>query len=1139
VADLDLPPSPTAVSQQIEIPLEVENDSAAATIAGGKTDLLRDVEVESAVEDPDSDIESRQAQRHRLHRRPSGRGKEESTPLVGGTWTVGLRGGKFVRLPNPSRLSSRTRAYSSQAGLSEGTGERRSTTVDDLEMNGPRRAGIQRMRNLGQGKGVNGVDRVRRNSYSAPSRSRESNSSAVRSSNGNESNKPVSKGELGLAESELREELESRDWKKSRRMIQALESGQVETALRLVDEYRNPAALSSDPKISSAPHVEPPYFSQSGYNTVLQILHAFRKVGEPITQVLKAYNEMLERDVLPNIKSYSLVIRSLLERNNEVQVAVRESEAKRKWINWDRKYSRVARKDGTGGGDYSFADRDRALQPVEQQITALKKERNYENAVKLFQSGATYNRHRPFQLAVYSLLMGAAANRGDLETALLAWGHLEGVRNSANKVQETDGHTLVIMYAHLIECYSKTSEGGVEGMQDGLKRFLLDEKNGKINDGRSLDGIIKGTSEDHNLVLRAVCAVFDKLLGGYTVLGEDEKVKSLLELMRKTTKEEERRAGHLIQVNASSISHIADALYDRGEWQKAIELVQEQRKSDLGANLLQRTMRQLGYKALHEENIEAILAISSLMRSVTFSLETPFIRRAVVQLVMLLQQTDLEPELAAKYIGAVDFLSSSWPSTERWNIDSYTVANYVEAAIRHDHPEQAYNMLRQVSKLAAFKSLVITFDITNVMADMEKRVETIRQKLDLMHVMDFTGQGDREAYAKGLVADLLTELPTEAEAMQAWAQESDKGTLAIITRVLTRVGSELNHPLPGDRGVEFDQQSEDLIRRISAVTGEKALSRSDKAMIASLLQHRRGIADARGLLESLYGAETTAGLLGSADSASDISAALSDVTMPLSPGQTSQVSTAPTEHSEDVGAGPVRQYRAAPFSASKQIEQHLGMRPVRTPLESYSLLKGLEEQGELPHPAVIARLSTSMARLGLADKVAELYQYAHAALTHQPDDKRLDAWFTVEDQMLMACCLLGRLEQAGAHRAAILEQNRVPSAESYALMISSAKDTTDDASVARELWEESQNLGVKPTLFLYNTVISKLSRARKAESALDFFKQMKAQGIRPSSVTYGAVINACCRVGDAESAATLFEEMQAIPNHKPRVPPYK
>jgi hypothetical protein len=57
VADLDLPPSPTAVSQQIEIPLEVENGNVATSTVGKQTDLVRDVEVESAVEDPDSDIE--------------------------------------------------------------------------------------------------------------------------------------------------------------------------------------------------------------------------------------------------------------------------------------------------------------------------------------------------------------------------------------------------------------------------------------------------------------------------------------------------------------------------------------------------------------------------------------------------------------------------------------------------------------------------------------------------------------------------------------------------------------------------------------------------------------------------------------------------------------------------------------------------------------------------------------------------------------------------------------------------------------------------------------------------------------------------------------------------------------------------
>jgi pentatricopeptide repeat protein len=73
-------------------------------------------------------------------------------------------------------------------------------------------------------------------------------------------------------------------------------------------------------------------------------------------------------------------------------------------------------------------------------------------------------------------------------------------------------------------------------------------------------------------------------------------------------------------------------------------------------------------------------------------------------------------------------------------------------------------------------------------------------------------------------------------------------------------------------------------------------------------------------------------------------------------------------------------------------------------------------------------------------------------------------------------------------------------------MINYAKDTTDDALVARELFDESRRLGVKPTLFLYNTVISKLGKARKAEWAIELFKHMKAAGFTPTSVTYGAVI---------------------------------
>lgn len=99
-------------------------------------------------------------------------------------------------------------------------------------------------------------------------------------------------------------------------------------------------------------------------------------------------------------------------------------------------------------------------------------------------------------------------------------------------------------------------------------------------------------------------------------------------------------------------------------------------------------------------------------------------------------------------------------------------------------------------------------------------------------------------------------------------------------------------------------------------------------------------------------------------------------------------------------------------------------------------------------------------------------------------------------------------------------------------------DTTDDTANAMTLFQEAISRGVSPNIYLYNTIISKLAKARKADHALELFQEMKGRGIRPTSVTYGAVIAACCRVGDAQSAETLFEEMISQPNFRPRVPPY-
>jgi pentatricopeptide repeat protein len=168
------------------------------------------------------------------------------------------------------------------------------------------------------------------------------------------------------------------------------------------------------------------------------------------------------------------------------------------------------------------------------------------------------------------------------------------------------------------------------------------------------------------------------------------------------------------------------------------------------------------------------------------------------------------------------------------------------------------------------------------------------------------------------------------------------------------------------------------------------------------------------------------------------------------------------------------------------------------------------------------------------------------------------AWFNIEDQMIAALAHAGHLEQANVHRLRILDFGGAPSADSYGALVAAIKNTTDDSSLAEELFEESMRLGVQPNVFLFNTVISKVAKSRKADYALQLFHQMMSMGLRPTEVTYASVIGACCRVADGESAEFLFVstirlnllrdsrlmvmfsqgEMLLLPRYKARVPVY-
>ncbi|KAG8821874.1 hypothetical protein FRC17_009708 [Serendipita sp. 399] len=196
--------------------------------------------------------------------------------------------------------------------------------------------------------------------------------------------------------------------------------------------------------------------------------------------------------------------------------------------------------------------------------------------------------------------------------------------------------------------------------------------------------------------------------------------------------------------------------------------------------------------------------------------------------------------------------------------------------------------------------------------------------------------------------------------------------------------------------------------------------------------------------------------------------------------------------------------------------------------------------GEVPAPESIARLIVQLGYVKAKAKVIRCYGICNEILSILEPNKswQASAWFALEDAMVTALAHCGDMKAASIHRSRLVAQGSAPSANSYGALIANIKDTTDNAAVAIELFEESRRLNVEPTSFLYNTIISRLAKARKADYAMMLFQNMKQAGLAPTEVTYGAVIAGCARIGDSTTAEILFEEMRALPGYRPRIPPF-
>ncbi|KAK9483753.1 hypothetical protein V1527DRAFT_472302 [Lipomyces starkeyi] len=205
------------------------------------------------------------------------------------------------------------------------------------------------------------------------------------------------------------------------------------------------------------------------------------------------------------------------------------------------------------------------------------------------------------------------------------------------------------------------------------------------------------------------------------------------------------------------------------------------------------------------------------------------------------------------------------------------------------------------------------------------------------------------------------------------------------------------------------------------------------------------------------------------------------------------------------------------------------------------------QHGRAISPVAVVKLITYAATqrsVSTAEKVYSLAQTTIPPFTAFPS--LYFVWSSIYNAMLNMYLqaegkeALSYKDKVVEFKQKLMDMGTAPNAASYANLILKLKlaGSHDEAAEAITLFKESQVFKVAPTTFLYNALLSKLSKARRLKEALFYFDQMEEIGLRRSSVTYGTMISACCRAGDEANAEQLFQDMEAARDYKPRIAPF-
>lgn len=848
------------------------------------------------------------------------------------------------------------------------------------------------------------------------------------------------------------------------------------------------------------------------WNAALQALVDLRKPNESIQLILSTYHEMISRSVLPNFRTYITLMEALSERDIEISDEIERVSL--------RMRMRLASEGAVPPNFY------------EKQLEELKAENAFGAALTLFQAACLIP-HAKIPLPTYMSLLRCCAEHGNVDAAIHVFAHAE--KRSDLKLPPS-------IYKNLIRAYR--IGGDLQGAKEVFKEYKEVVQQGKVwvADEQELNGV--------PLWRLGHIQVWTELLATYFHFKQPAAALELLEEMMDTPKGLDFQVTDPPLPSSATFSEVIRGFIRSGDiptglaWFDKLLAQQDKPPAMLYQPVLNPTQPDAN---AWSDVIEALLAkdmfddltrvlhvaanrSAELSDFLCITLVRAYIHRLSAQGTSVgegeVATLDLLRKLAHRALPSFVLKKRANGANSDW-LHYTLIALYLNCG----RPDRAIDVAEEL--VATVKGGLVG-DLTDdelkalklKMMSPRRLVDAVGPRIVKLSTSPYWSLRDSMRLL-ALYGQVFSDAPYEIceEVLECYRKSSvaERGKLTIANwqqllqankRLLVPLSFEGNTPSPVAipmLQMLAELQAHRVLRRIPHQTITNMTQLMSPSEIGDFLAN---LGEDEVWARSLRGSLTR-----SKWSPQPVSEPTVDVGLPPSSSHT-----------------PVR----IDLQLSRHIEQYYPTHPKVTPLMAFDRFQAGVRKGQYPTPEVMSKLINSLGRLGELEKVRTLYNASQVVLSALEENKQWQStgWFGVEDAMIIALAHAGDTDGAHVHRARILEQGGSPSADAYGALIQCVKDTTDDTSNAMALFQEALTRGVAPNIYLYNTAISKLAKARKADHALSLFQEMKARGIAPTSVTYGAVIAACCRVGDAQSAEVLFQEMASQPNFKPRVPPY-